>query len=121
MLFGAAQRLQGGPDLPKQMAEMDRELRTLQQQVCFPISFHTWHICQYGSGQLSQPYTCSQASAIFLQTAQCRGPCLCRSCLTCCQDTPQKAVHLPAVNQELDMLPTALKQQRSSCSLHQRH
>ena len=27
------QRLAGGPELPKQMAEMDRELRTLQQQV----------------------------------------------------------------------------------------
>ena len=27
------QRLGGGPDLPKQMAEMDRELRALQQQV----------------------------------------------------------------------------------------
>ena len=27
------QRLAGGPDLPKQMAEMDRELRALQQQV----------------------------------------------------------------------------------------
>ena len=31
------QRLAGGPELPKQMAEMDRELRALQQQVGFPF------------------------------------------------------------------------------------
>ena len=99
--LGATQRLQGGPDLPKQMAEMDRELRALQQQVCIPTSFHTWHICQHGLRELLQPHACSQASAIFLQTAQCRGPCLCRSCLTCCQDTPQKAEQLPAIIRSL--------------------
>lgn len=116
--LGATQRLQGGPDLPKQMAEMDRELRTLQQQVCFPTSFHTWHIFQHGLRELLQPYTCSQASAIFLQTAQCRGPCLCRSCLTCCRDTPQKAVHLPAIIRSLTCFqqPLAAAQQLQSSS-----
>lgn len=30
--MACVQRLAGGPELPKQMAEMDRELRALQQQ-----------------------------------------------------------------------------------------
>ena len=33
LLCTAAQKLAGGPDLPRQMEEMDRELRQLQQQV----------------------------------------------------------------------------------------